>query len=151
MRLRVYATGLGSRSPPWSSPWTTSLSSCIQKMRCPAAGVQYSLSGYWNPEKKKVVFCEQWGLLFGAVTSATGFCRLPHMLTRSARPFFAVLSDHYIDDAMQPDFAAACDSAQVSLGHLFKKVGIPFSDKKQQRPAACSKLPPSRITLNVCK
>ena len=104
--------------------------------RCAVLQQEYGILCYWNPEKKKVVFCEQWGLPFGAVASVTGFCRLPHMLTRFARPFFAVLSDHYIDDAMQPDFAAAGDSAQVALGHLFKKVGIPFSEKKRQRPAA---------------
>ena len=28
----------------------------------------------------------------------------------------------------------ANDSAQVALGYLFKKVGIPFSEKKRQRP-----------------
>ena len=64
----------------------------------------------------------------------TGFCRLPHLLTRFARTFFAALCDFYIDNVLQPDFVEANDSAQVALSYLFKKAGIPFSEKKRQRP-----------------
>ena len=102
--------------------------------KCAVLQQEFGILCYWNHAKQKVVFCEQWGLPFGAVASVTGFCRLPHLLTRFARIFFAALCDHYIDDALQPDFVEANDSAQVALGYLFKKVGIPFSEKKRQRP-----------------
>jgi hypothetical protein len=52
------------------------------------------------------------------------------LTTLFARSFFATCCYRYIDD----DFANAGDSGQVVLGVLFNSVGIPFSDKKSQRP-----------------
>ena len=103
--------------------------------RCAVLQREFGVLCYWNHAKRKVVFCEQWGLPFGAVASVTGFCRLPHLLTRFARTFFAASNDHFIDDNLQPDFVDAGDSAQQAIGALFKSVGIPFSDKKRQHPA----------------
>ena len=104
--------------------------------RCAVLQQEYCILCYWNHADQRAVFCEQWGLPFGAVASVTGFCRLPHMLTRFARSFFATCCDHYIDDTLQPDFAAAGDSGQLALDALFKTVGIPFSPAKRQAPAA---------------
>jgi hypothetical protein len=42
----------------------------IKYKRCAVLQQEYGILCYWNPEKKKVVFCEQWGLPFGAVASA---------------------------------------------------------------------------------
>ena len=102
--------------------------------RCPVMQQEFCILCYWNHTKQQVVFCEQWGLPFGAMASVTGFCRLPHLLTRFARAFFATCCDHYIDDALQPDFADTGDSGQIALGTLFERVGIPFSEKKRQHP-----------------
>ena len=102
--------------------------------RCAVLQQEYCILCYWNHERERVVFCEQWGLPFGAVASVTGFCRLPHMLTRFARSFFATCCDHFIDDTLQPDFTAAGNSGQIALDNLFGKVGIPFSPAKRQQP-----------------
>lgn len=83
--------------------------------------------------QQQVVLCEQWGLPLGAVASVSNFSRLPHLLTRFARSFFATCCDHSIDDAMQHDFADAGDREQVALGALFASVGILISDKTHQR------------------
>jgi hypothetical protein len=101
---------------------------------CPVLQQEFCILCYWNHREQRLVFCEQWGLPFGAVASVTSFFRLTHLLTRFTRSFFATCCNHYIDDAMQTDFVDAGDSGQVALGVLFNSVVIPFSDKKRQRP-----------------
>jgi len=103
--------------------------------RCAVNHREMAVICLWDNASRKVVFVEQWGLPFGAVASVTGFCRIPQLLTRAARTLFATFSDHYVDDAFEPDFKDAGDSAQVALGSLFKEADFEFSAKKRKAPA----------------
>jgi hypothetical protein len=105
--------------------------------RCPVMQQEFCILCNWNHTDQRVVSCKQWGLPFGAAASVTGFCRLPHILTRFAHAFFATCYDHYIDNAMQPDFADAGSSGQVALGVFFDRVGIPFSEKRASTRKRC--------------
>jgi hypothetical protein len=45
--------------------------------RCPVLQQEFCILCHWNHTDQRVVFCEQWGLPFGAVASVTGFLSTP--------------------------------------------------------------------------
>ena len=111
--------------------------------RIPNRQPGFAVFALWNPATGSVEFHELFGLNFGLRSSVTNFFRIPRLICRFARLFFALPLEAYIDDFLLCDIQSSAKVGQDCLAHLCRALGLPLATAKHEAAAA------SNIALGV--
>ena len=68
---------------------------------------QYTCVAVWDPDQRKVRYCDLYGHNFGLLSAVTNFNRFPELATAAARRLLWVVTEHYFDDndIAEPEWA----------------------------------------------
>ena len=131
MSLAMLDLKAAYRTIPCAQPWLTAIAFFNPSASPPRPEI------YWLP-----------GHNFGLVSAVVNFNRYPELVAVAARAFFGVPVDHYYDDFILPDVAAAGDSGADALRALILMLGpgatrspseaiqAPELDPEKTKPAA---------------
>ena len=111
--------------------------------RVPTRHPEYMIAAIWDLETEQPIFYEVSGHCFGLVSSVLNFNRVPHLLCVVAARLFAAPVDHFVDDYLTMDLAAARGTAQLCLDFLHNAVRLRLEPKKRKRSA------PEQVELGV--
>lgn len=111
--------------------------------RVPNCQPGFAVFALWNPHAQAVDCHELFGLNFGLRSSVTNFFRIPRLICRFCRLFFALPLEAYIDDFLLCDIQSAAKCGQQCLAQLCRALGLPLAPAKHKAAA------PSNVALGV--
>jgi len=99
----------------------------------PTSQPQFTCVAVWNPNAKKVQYCEVPGHNFGLKSAVVNFNRCPELTTAAARRLLWVVSEHYYDDNDVCEPTSARLSGQECLVELnsVRFAGFPYDPAKR--------------------
>ena len=101
-----------------------------RQIPCLKAELPFLIFCFVHPSLRRLVFCQLFGLPFGAVGAVTQFNRTPMWLTAIARRMFAIMGGHYFDDNAHVDLRGLKGQSQRILRRVCSAVNIVLSDSK---------------------
>jgi len=104
--------------------------------RIPVATPWHAVIGLWSFVLRRVVYYWLPGHCFGFTSSVVNFNRFPKLMVAMARVLFAVPCDHYFDDYIIVDVAAAGASGQECLAGAHCVVGQAVEPRKRKDMAS---------------